>query len=98
MKKAPVLRAGALCSLTQGWPSSASMEFPMKQWQEVVDSFVALRVLAGLVALMGSTALVWKLWKVIFPGAAMDLGEVVYALATLFFVGVFWHFAATGRF
>ena len=70
----------------------------MKQRQEVVDSFVALRVLAGLVALMGSTALVWKLWKVIFPGAAMDLGEVVYALATLFFVGVFWHFAATGRF
>lgn len=74
------------------------MGSPMKQRQETVDSFVALRVLAGMVALVGSMALVWKFWKVAVQRAGTDLGEVVFALATLFFICVFWHFAATGRF
>ena len=70
----------------------------MKLRQEAVDSFVALRVLAGLVAAAGSMALVWKVWKVVVQGAGIDFGEAVSVLAALFFVCVFWRFAATGRF
>lgn len=70
----------------------------MKQRQEVLDSSVALRVLTGLVALVGSMALVWKCWKVAVQGIGIDLGEAVFALTTLFFICVFWCFAATGRF
>lgn len=70
----------------------------MKQRQEIFDSFVALRVVAGLIAGAGLAAWIRKYWALATHGGGLGLGDAVFALAVAFSICVLGYFAVTGRF